>query len=306
MTDRFEAMSVLVAAVDAGSLSAAARHLGMPLATVSRRVAELEDRLGTRLLLRSPRGLSLTEPGEAYLAACRAILEQLGEAERIAAGEFTAPKGVLSVAAPIVFGRLHVLPVVADFLKTYPEVDVRLEQSDRPVSLIEEHFDAAIRIGHLPDSSLRARRVGQVRRVICASPGYLSRHGRPERPEDLAGHDCINFANLVSSDRWQFGEGRAQRYVGIKSRLIVNTAEAAVDAAAAGLGLTRVLSYQVVDAIAAGRLEIVLQDDEPPPWPVSILYGSGPVPQKLRTFVDFAAPRLEARLSRGTETGNRS
>ena len=303
MVDRFDAMSVLVAAVDAGSLSAAARRLGMPLASVSRRVAELEERLGTRILLRSTRGLSLTEPGEAYLAACRTILEQVGEAERVAAGEFSVPKGLLAVSAPIVFGRLHVLPIITAFLNIYPEVDVRLEQSDRTVSLIEEHIDAAIRIGHLPDSSMRARRVGQVRRIVCASPGYLSDRGRPERPDDLPLHDCITFENLMSSDRWQFGEGREQRYVEIRSRMVVNTAEAAIDAAAAGLGLTRVLSYQVVDAIAAGRLEIVLQDDEPTPWPVNILYGSGLVPQKLRAFIDFAAPRLESILSANTGGG---
>ena len=153
----------------------------MPLASVSRRVAELEERLGTQILLRSTRGLSLTEPGEAYLAACRTILEQVGEAERVAAGEFSVPKGLLAVSAPIVFGRLHVLPIITAFLNIYPEVDVRLEQSDRTVSLIEEHIDAAIRIGHLPDSSMRARRVGQVRRIVCASPGYLSDRGRPER-----------------------------------------------------------------------------------------------------------------------------
>ncbi|PLX37265.1 MAG: LysR family transcriptional regulator [Hyphomicrobiales bacterium] len=299
MTDRFDAMSVLVAAADAGSLSAAARRLGMPLATVSRWVAELEERLGTRILHRSTRGLSLTEPGEAYLAACRSILEQVGEAERVAAGEFSVPKGLLTVSAPIVFGRLHVLPVIAAFLETYREVDVRLEQSDRPVSLVEDRIDAAIRIGHLPDSRLRARRIGEVRRVICASPAYLAERGRPERPDDLAGHDCVTFENLMAPDRWQFGEGQAQRTVTVKSRMVVNTAEAAVDAAVAGLGLTRVLSYQAVEAVAAGRLEIVLQDHEPEPWPVSILYGGGLVPQKLRMFVDFAAPRLEARLANG-------
>ena len=287
-------MSILVSAVDAGSLSAAARRLGIPLATVSRRVAELEDRLGTRLLVRSTRGLSLTDPGEAYLAACRNILEQVGEAERIAAGEFSAPRGKLTLSAPIVFGRLHVLPVVASFLKTYPDVDVRLEQTDRPVSLIEEHFDAAIRIGHLPDSSLRARRLGQVRLVVCASPEYLEDRGRPERPEDIAHHDCITFGNLMASDRWQFGAGQNQRQISVRSRMVVNTAEAAIDAAAAGLGVTRVLSYQVAQAVAAGRLEIVLQNDEPSPLPVSILYSGDLIPQKLRLFVDFAAPRLES------------
>ena len=297
MADRLDSMSILIAAVDAGSLSAAARDLGTPLATVSRRVADLEDRLGTRLLLRSARGLMLTEAGTAYVAACRRILEQVAEAERAATGEFIAPKGLLTLTSPIVFGRLHLLPVIASFLRAYPQVDVRLEQSDRLVSLQEEQIDAAIRIGRLPDSSLRARRLGDVRWVVCASPDYLAARGRPERPGDLAHHDCITFENLMSADRWRFGDGRGERQIRIRSRMIVNTAEAAIDAAAAGLGVARVLSYQVAEAVAAGRLEIVLETDEPEPWPVNILYGSGLVPQKLRAFIDFAAPRLVSVLS---------
>ena len=297
MADRLDSMSILVTAVDAGSLSAAARELGTPLATVSRRVAELEERLGTRLLLRSARGLALTDAGTAYVVACRRILEQVAEAERTAAGEFSTPKGLLTLTSPIVFGRLHLLPVIADFLKAYPEVDVRLEQSDRPVSLQEEQIDAAIRIGRLPDSSLRARRVGAVRWVVCASPAYLAARGRPERAEDLAQHDCITFENLMSADRWRFGEGRDNRQIRIRSRMIVNTAEAAIGAAEAGLGIARVLSYQVADAVAARRLAIVLETEEPEAWPVNILYGGGLVPQKLRAFIDFAAPRLGSALS---------
>lgn len=304
MTDRLETMTILVTAVGAGSLSAGARDLGMPLATVSRRVAELEDRLGARLLVRSVRGLGLTDAGTAYVAACRRILEEVAEAERIAAGEFSAPKGLLTLTAPIVFGRLHVLPVILSYLRTYPEVDVRLEQTDRPVSMLEEHIDAAIRIGHLPDSSFRARRLGEVRRVVCAGPAYLAARGRPERPEDLVDHDCITFENLMPADRWRFGRGRDERRFPIRSRVIVNTAEAAIDAAEAGLGVTRVLSYQVAEAVAAGRLEIVLESAEPEAWPVSILYGGGLVPQKLRAFVDFAGPRLTAALS-GTVGGGR-
>lgn len=299
MTDRLEAMAILVAAVDAGSLSEAARRLNLPLATVSRRVAELEDRLRTRIVERSPRGLSLTETGESYLAACRSILDQVSEAERMAAGEFREPKGLLTLTAPIVFGRLHVLPVLVEFLRTYPDVDVRLEQSDRSVSLIEEQIDAAIRIGHLADSALRARRVGEVRRVTCASPAYLAARGRPVRAEDLSGHDCISFESLVRPDRWQFGEGRAERSVRIRSRMSVNTAEAAIAAAAAGLGVTRVLSYQVAAAVADGRLQIILDADEPAPWPVHILYRPGMVPRKLRVFVDFAATRLSGSLAGG-------
>ncbi|RYH10437.1 LysR family transcriptional regulator [Tropicimonas sp. IMCC6043] len=296
MTDRLDSMSILVAAVDAGSLSSAARQLGLPLATVSRRVAELETRLGTTILRRSARGLTPTDMGVAYVAACRRILEDVAEAERAAAGEYSAPVGLLTLTAPIVFGRLHVLPVVAAFLRAYPEVDVRLELTDRPVSLQEERIDAAIRIGQLPDSSLRARRIGQVRRVICASPAYLATRDRPESPEDLAGHDCITFENLMPSDRWSFGDRQDRRQIRIRSRMIVNTAEAAIDAAVAGLGVTRVLSYQTAAAVAEGRLEILLRSSEPEPWPVSILYRGGLVARKVRAFVDFAAPRLEVAL----------
>ncbi|MGR3805142.1 LysR family transcriptional regulator [Marinibacterium profundimaris] len=296
MADRLDAMQILVTALDAGSLSAGARRMGLPLATVSRRVAELESRLGTTLLHRSARGLALTEAGGAYVAACRRILEDVAEAERAASGEFTVPRGLLTLTAPIVFGRLHVLPVVTDFLKAYPEVDVSLEQTDRPVSLQEEHIDAAVRIGHLPDSALRARRVGAVRRVVCASPAYLSTRGRPARAEELERHDCITFENLMPADRWTFGDGRTARPVRVRSRLAVKTAEAAIDASIAGLGVTRVLSYQVAAAVKAGQLEILLPGEEPAPWPVSLLFRGGMTPRKLRAFVDYAAPRLERAL----------
>lgn len=295
--DRLDSMSILVAAVDAGSFSRAARRLGLPLATVSRRVSDLEHHLGTQVVERSPRGLTPTDAGEAYLSACRSILEQVAEAERMAAGEYRAPKGLLTLTAPIVFGRLHVLPVLADFLRAHPEVDVRLEQTDRSVSLSEEHIDAAIRIGHLADSALRARRVAQVRQVTCASPAYLDARGHPARPEELAPHDCITFERLMRPDRWQFGAGETERYVPVRSRMSVTTAEAAISAAEAGLGITRVLSYQVAAAVRAGRIRIILEADEPAPWPVNIVYRPGMVPGKLRAFIDFAAARLSARLA---------
>jgi len=189
-----------------------------------------------------------------------------------------------------------VLSVIADFLKAYPEVDVRLKQTDRPVGLHEEQVDAAVRIGHLPDSSLRARRLGNVRRVLCASPAYLAAKGRPERPEDVAEHACISFESVMPVDRWSFGDEGDRHHIGVRSRMMVNTAEAAVDAAVAGLGITRVLSYQVAEAVAANQLELLLAPHEPAPWPVSILYRDGLAPQKLRAFIDFAAPRLESIL----------
>ena len=296
--DRLEAMSILVAAVEAGSLSAASRRLGAPLATVSRKVSELEAHLRTRLLNRSSRRLTLTDAGYAYVAACKRILDDVAEAERAAAGEYSAPRGELIITAPIVFGRLHVLPVVAEFLRAYAEIDIRLALADHMVNLVEDHVDLAVRIGELPDSSLVATRVGAIRRVVCASPAYFAARGMPERPSDLSAHDCVTFEGLTAPDAWTFAVGRSNASAPIHSRLIVNTAEAAIDAAITGLGLTRVLSYQMMAAMRAGALAIALQAFEPAPWPVSLVYAGGRLlPLKLRAFLDFAAPRLKARLA---------
>ncbi|PVX82674.1 LysR family transcriptional regulator [Paraburkholderia unamae] len=295
--DRLDAMTVLIAVVDAGSLSAAARRLGMPLATVSRKVGELEGHLKTRLLTRTTRQLSLTEAGRSYVAACRRILEDVGEAERAATGEYSEPKGELAITAPVVFGRLHVLPVVAEFLARYPEIGVRIMLADSLVNLLEEHVDLAVRIGELPDSALVAMRVGAIRRVVCASPDYLAAHGVPAHPRDLAAHACITSDGLTSARSWAFWLGREAVSLPVRSRLVLNTAEAAIDAAMLGVGLTRVLSYQVASAAREGKLQVVLEAFEPPPWPVSLVHaGQAPLPLKLRAFLDFAAPRLRARL----------
>jgi len=296
--DRLESMSVLVAVVDAGSLSAAARQLGMPLATVSRKVGELEAHLKTRLLTRTTRQLSLTEAGESYVAACRQILEEVGDAERAATGEYTTPKGDLAITAPVVFGRLHVVPVVAAFLSLYPEINVRLVLADRVVNLLEEHIDVAVRIGDLPDSALVAVGLGAIRRVVCASPGYLAEHGVPRVPRDVAGHRCITFEGLGAARNWVLWAGKAPVPLAVHSRLVVNTAEAAIEAAVLGVGLTRVLSYQIKDALEHGNLDIVLDAFEPPPWPVSLVHaGQAPLPLKLRAFLDFATPRLRASVA---------
>ncbi len=291
--DRLDAMAVLVAAADSGSLSAAARKLGMPLATVSRKVSELEAHLETRLLVRSSRRLAPTEAGAAYLAAARRILEQVDEAERAAAGEYSTPRGELAVAAPIVFGRLHVLPVVTAFLSDYPQIDVRLTLSDRNAQLVDDHIDLALRIGALPDSSMVAVRLGTVRRVVCASPGYLAARGTPEAPGNLSAHDAITFDALPG---WAF----STETVSVHARLSVNTAEAAIDAAVAGLGLTRVLSYQAARAVAEGRLRVVLTPFEPEPVPVHLVRAEqGLLAAKTRAFLDYATPRLRNALAIG-------
>ncbi|MEQ9639017.1 MAG: LysR family transcriptional regulator [Alphaproteobacteria bacterium] len=293
--DRLDAMSTLLAVVDAGSLSAASRRLGMPLATVSRRLSDLEAHLGTRLVNRSSRGLSPTDAGRTYIDACRRIVEDVDAAERAAAGEFAAPKGELLATAPVVFGRLHLLPVINDFLTAYPEIDVRLLLADRTLNLGEDQIDVAARIGSLPDSNLIATRVGATARVVCASPGYLKRRGIPKVPLDLNDHDVVTFAGPLAPESWTFEVSGRRVAVPVRPRLSVNTAEAAVDAALAGVGLTRVLSYQVADAVRAGRLRLVLREAEPPPRPISLVHqGGAHQPRKLRAFLDFVAPRLRS------------
>jgi len=296
--DRLEAMTVLLAAVETGSLSAAGRKLEMPLPTVSRKVSELESHIGTRLLHRSTRRLTLTDAGQAYVGACKRILNDVDEAERAAAGEYSAPRGDLVVTAPIVLGRLHVVPVTTEFLKAYPEVDVRLVLGDRVVNLLDDRVDLAIRIGELPDSTLVATRIGSIRQVVCGSPTYFAERGKPRRPDQISTHDCISFEGLTAADSWKFPAGRSDASVAVRSRLIVNTAEAAIAAAIAGAGITRLLSYQIASAKTAGKLDVVLSKFEPKPWPVSMVYaGHGRLPQKLRAFLDFSIPRLRARLS---------
>lgn len=296
--DRLEAMSVFVAIVDGGSLSAAGRKLGMPLPSVSRKLADLEAHLKTRLITRSTRKLVLTDAGRDYLDACRPILDQVDEAERAAAGAYAKVRGQLVLAAPIVFGRLHMVPVVAAFLEQHPEVDVELRLGDRNVHLIEEHVDLALRIGALPDSGLVATQVGTVRRVVCASADYLRRRGTPQALDDLAAHSCISFDGLDAARAWSFARtDGARRLVAIRPRLTVSTADAAIAAATLGLGLTRVLSYQVADALREGRLVRVLANEEPPSVPVSLIYpGQGRLPMKTRAFIDFSLGRLRDRL----------
>ncbi|MFG1304777.1 LysR substrate-binding domain-containing protein [Xanthobacter autotrophicus] len=297
--DRLEAMSLLLRVVEKGSFSAASRDLHVPLATLSRKVGELEAHLGTRLLLRTTRRLALTDAGAAYVASARRILEQVDEAERIAAGEFHAPRGELVLTAPILFGRLHVLPVATAFLAAYPEIDVRLLLSDRNLHLVDDHVDMAVRIGPLPDSRMIATRVGSMRTVVCASPRLLAAHGTPKAPEDLAKLPCVNFDFLSPVPAWRF---RMQDAAGtidvpVRPRLSVSTAEAAVWAATEGVGATRLLHYQCAAAVRDGDLRIILADFEPEPLPVHLIHAErGTLPSKMRVFLDFAAERLRTRL----------
>ena len=295
--DRIEAMTTLVAAVDAGSLSGASRELGKPLATVSRKVSDLEAHLGTQLLIRSSRRLTLTEAGEAFVAAARRILEDLDEAERVASGEYRTPRGHLHITAPIMFGRLHVEPVTLDFLKAYPDITVRLTLVDTLLNLVDDHVDLAVRVGRLPDSRQKALRLGDIGWVTCASPEYLSHRGEPDTPDALTNHDCVMFEGLYSTSSWTFGRGSESRDISIRPRLSVNSADAAIAAAIRGAGVTRVLSYQVAESVARGDLKLILRSFEPEPLPVHLLYaGQSLLPLKLRAFIDFAGPRLKASL----------
>ncbi len=297
--DRLEAMSILVASADAGSFSAAGRQLGVPLPTISRKVADLEAHLNTQLLVRSTRKLSLTEAGLAYVAACKRILEQVDEAESQASGEYIVPRGTLTMTAPIVFGRLHVVPVVNEFLAHFPQINVHLTLSDHTINIVDEHIDLAVRVGALPDSTLVATKVGEIRRVVCGSPDYFAAHGVPKTPDDLADHMCVTFTALASGMTWIFNpRGKPTKGVRPYCRLKINTAEAAIDAAIAGVGVTNVLSYQVARAVAAGKLKLVLQDYEPDPIPVHLMHaGQTILPLKLRRFTEFAASRLRKSLA---------
>lgn len=298
--DRLEAMSLLIETSECGSMSAAGRKLGMPVATLSRKLADLESHLGVRLLTRSTRRLELTEAGSRYLAASRRILEQVGEAEREAAGEYQQPRGELILTAPLSFGRLHILPIVSAFLAIYPDITIRLGLSDHQIDLIGEHVDLAFRIGELDDSQLVARRIGDIRWVVVGSPAYLAAHGVPERPEDVFHMPCVGVDYMRLAERWRFrgDDGKVDRTQAVRPRLSVTTAHGAIDAAAAGVGLTQTVLYEAAPTIAAGHLRTVLGEFEAPPLPLSIVYSErGRLPLKTRSFLDFAAPRLAADLA---------
>ncbi len=296
--DRFDAIKTLLAAVDGGSLSAASRKLRMPLPTVSRKVSDLEHHLGTQLVTRTSRKLLLTDAGRAFVGSSRVVLDMLEDAERAASGEYRAPRGDLLVTASIMFGKLHVTPIAIEFLSAYPEVNLKLVLADHVVDLAENHVDAAIRIGKLPNSTLVASHVGDVHWITCASPDYIARRGAPLTPEALVEHDCIAFEGLEQARDWRLGKGTASQTVTIRPRFAVNTAGSLIDAAIAGVGICRVTSYQGASALRSGQLVRVLSDYIPEPLPVHLVHGGqAMIPLKLRAFLDFAKPRLRAQIA---------
>jgi DNA-binding transcriptional LysR family regulator len=298
--DRLEAMRVFAAVADERGFAPAARRLRLSPPAVTRAVAALEDRLGAVLLHRTTRVVRLTEAGARFLADCKRILGEIDEAEAAAAGSHAEPRGQLVVTAPLMFGRVHVAPIVLDFLSRHPQVSVRTLCVDRVTDLVDEGIDVAIRIGALPDSSLVATGVGTMRRVVCASPAYLRAHGTPRVPADLVDHEAIAFVGAASHREWAFGPEDGRQVAVPKVRLEVNSADVAVAAACTGRGITRVLSYQIAPELRAGKLKVILADFEPPPAPVHVVHAEGRrVAARVRAFVDFAAERLRANEALG-------
>jgi DNA-binding transcriptional LysR family regulator len=295
--DRFESMSAFVAVARAGGFSAAARAIGIPLPTISRRVADLEGELGVRLLHRSTRQVALTETGQTFFATCQRLLEDLKDAEEAVTGEYRSPTGELTITAPMGFGRLHLQPVALEFLAAYPDINLRLMLVDRVVDLVEDHVDVALRIADLADSILIARPLGHVRMVVTASPAYLKRYGVPAHPNELKDHDCIVWSSIGPLNTWWFrDQGRDQSFP-VGTRLSTTSADSAIGAACADVGLTQTTCYQAEQGVREARLKIVLADYECAVTPVSLVYASNRlVPLKLRAFIDFAAPRLTERL----------
>lgn len=281
-------MQAFVAVADLRGFAPAARKLGLSASAVTRLIAALEDRLGARLLQRTTRSVALTDAGARYLERARQILADVEEAEGAAEGEHSLPRGTLVVSAPVGFGRLHVSPVVSEYLKRYPEVSADLRLSDLMINLVEEGVDIAVRIGHLADSSLVARHVGEMRRVVVASPGYLKAHGEPRAPEAIASRQTIQFSAMSPLADWRFVRDGHEVRVAPAARLTTNSADAAIQYAAEDGGLTWVLAYQAADAIKAGRLKIVLAKYEQPPLPIHIVYPTSRLlSAKVRTFIDL-------------------
>jgi DNA-binding transcriptional LysR family regulator len=307
--DRIDAMKVFVSAVDEGSLAGAGRRLRRSPAAVSRAIAFLEQHVGAELLHRTTRSLKLSEAGERYVTACRRVLVDLEEADIAAAGERSAPRGTLTLTAPIITGEDILRPVLDAFMNEYPMVSAKLYLLDRPVNLIDEGIDVALRIAHLSDSSFVAIRLGEVRRVIAASPQYLARHPVINEPADLAKHQIITMTNF-GLDSWSFPPAQGSsvpRVVEFAPRLVVNTVRAAIESAREGHGVTRLFSYHIAEEIREGRLQILLGKDEHAPLPAHLLAPQGrfSVP-KVRAFADFAVPRLKRYFTELTGEANRN
>jgi DNA-binding transcriptional LysR family regulator len=286
-------MTVFVAVAEEQSFAGGARKLGMSPPAVTRAVASLEKRLGVKLLTRTTRFVRATDAGQQYLEHARRIIAELNEADDAAAGVHAEPRGQLAVTAPVLFGRLYVVPGIVEYLRRYPDMSISALFLDRVVNLLEEGMDVGVRIGELPDSTMRAIGVGHVRRVVCASPEYLKQHGVPKSPADLAGHTMISSSAVTPAIEWQFVNGNKKINVKVTPRLTVTNNDVAIQAALQGFGLTRLLSYQIASHLASGQLQTVLSEYEPPKLPIHVLHREGrQASAKVRTFVDLLVERL--------------
>lgn len=291
--DRLRTMTIFIAVAEESGFAAAARRLNMSPPSVTRAVSELEARLGARLLHRTTRTVQLTDAGERYLADCRRIASEIEEADSQAAGVHAAPSGVVSLTGSALFGRIVLTPILVDLLDRYPDISIDTLFVDRVVHLFDEGIDIAVRIADLPDSSLAAIRVGSVRRVLCASPNYLATAGVPETPSDLAGHETIDFVNIMPHGEWALERDGKGHSFKTRSRLRANSADVAIAAAVAGRGITRVLSYMIAPQIESGELAIVLPEFTPPPVPVHVVHKEqGQTSGRVRAVVDHLADRL--------------
>ncbi len=291
--DRFHLLNVFVAVVDTNGFAGAARKLKMSPPAVTRAINELETHLGLRLLTRTTRTVRVTDAGERYVQDCKRILAEMLEADESVSGMHSSPRGRLTITAPVLFGAIYVTPIVTEYLTRYPEVSASCLFLDRVVNLLDEGVDVAVRIGELPDSTMQAIRVGQVRPVICAAPGYLAKSGIPACPDDLPAHTIVSASSVTPNPEWKLMEKGAPRNIRLGARMITTTNDSAVAAAVGGFGLTRLLSYQVAKHLRTGKLKTVLTDFEPAALPVHVVHREGrQAPQRVRAFLDLAIERL--------------
>jgi len=295
LMDRLHLIEVFISVAEAESFSGAARRLGRSPAAVSRAIAALEAGLNVKLLNRSTRSVRVTEAGQIYLDLVRRIVSEIDEADEAAAGINAEPRGRLAVTAPVQFGKMYVTPAIVEYLQRYPEMEVSGLFLDRVVNLLEEGLDIAIRIGELPDSSLRANHVGQVRKVVCASPEYLENHPKPQIPAELTQHLIVAATSVTPTTEWKFRQGAATTTVRVKPRFSVSSIEGALAAVSKGFGITRLMSYQVAPYLSTGQLKTILTEYEPPPLPIHVLHSEGRYSSaKVRTFIDLVVAKLRS------------
>lgn len=293
--DRFSEMQIFVAVAESEGFAAGARKLKISPPAATRAVADLEHRLGIKLLNRTTRYVRVTDAGQRYLDDCKRILAQVTEADEAAIGINAAPRGHLVITAPVLFGRMYVMPCVVAYLQKYPDTEISAMFVDRVVNMLDEGVDVALRVGDLSDSSFKAIKVGTVRRVVCASPAYIEKYGLPLHPNDLSEHQIIVASSLSPNVEWRFLENKQSKIVRVKPRLTVTSNDAAIEAAVEGLGITRLISYQIAPELQNGQLKIILSEYEYPALPINILHREGRNSSaKVRAFIDLVAEKLKA------------